>query len=304
MPRRPLPPRLQEAPQLPALELDADLEAGAVTCIVGPNGSGKTTLLEMLLGRREADEGELKVLGVDPAFHADSLRDRIGVMFQSVSVPTVATPRELLRLFCAAHRAEWPEEAVAALGLDAHCDKQTQKLSGGQKQRLALALSLVGGPELLILDEPTSALDPQGRRAAWDLIRSGRADGGRTVVMSTQSMEEAEAVGDRIVILNDGEVVADGSPLQLIKEHAPGYVVKFSVPVDQAGLLGELAGEGGGKAAGGVVRCETRADSWEQARRRIDEITERLGSEPLASTVQTATLDDVFLKITGRELRD
>ncbi len=284
-------------------DLSLSIEAGTINCLVGPNGSGKTTLIESILGQRKPDSGSIQVLGIDPRIGAQSLKKHIGVVFQSVSIPAFATACELLRLFSAARHSPYPEETVASLGLESHASKQTQKLSGGQKQRLALALSLVGAPELLILDEPTSSLDPQARRAAWDLLRNHKNEGENTILITTQSMEEAEALGDRVVILNEGSIKADGSVQGLISEHAPGYHVRFSVSKSVVGQL-ESIPKIEFSIVGQYANCEIRADSLASAQRVLVDIAGVIDVELMHVTTQSSSLDDVFLNVTGRELQD
>ena len=279
------------------------IEAGSITCLVGPNGSGKTTFLDSLLGRRTPDEGEVTVLGLEPQSQREKLRRYIGMVFQSVSVPSLATSRELLALFGAARGQQLPIETVEALGLTAHLDRQSQKLSGGQKQRLAIALSLVGSPELLVLDEPTSSLDPQARRVIWDLIKEHCRSGTRTILMSTQSMEEAEAIADRVIILNDGLIEADSSVRDLIEQYAPGYTVSFSLFADVARSVRSLDAftldDNGDR-----VTCEAKVASLDQAHLLLKRVSDELSEEPMNAAIRTSSLDDVFLQITGRELRD
>ena len=282
--------------------LSLSIETGTINCLVGPNGSGKTTLIESILGQRDVDSGSLQVLGTDPKFGANSLKKHIGVVFQSVSIPTLATARELLSLFCVARQSQYPKEAVSALGLEPHIDKQTQKLSGGQQQRLALVLSLVGSPELLILDEPTSSLDPQAKRVAWDLLRNHKNKEENTILITTQSMEEAEALGDRIVILNEGSIKADGSVQGLISEHAPGYRIRFNVPklvADQLEDIPQIVFS----IVGDYANCEIQANSLKSVQDILKDVAEKIDVELMHTTIQTSSLDEVFLNVAGRALQ-
>ncbi len=283
--------------------LSMSIEAGTINCLVGPNGSGKTTLIELILGRRKLDSGSLQVLGTDPKYAGTSLKKHIGVVFQSVSIPTLTTARELLRLFSVARQTFYPRETVTALGLEPHIDKQTQKLSGGQRQRLALVLGLVGSPELLVLDEPTSSLDPQARRVAWDLLRKHKNEEKNTILITTQSMEEAEALGDRIVILNEGSIQADGSVQGLIDKHAPGYHIRFSVPKSVAKKVENIP-KIVFSIVGDYASCEIQADSLMSAQEILKDVAETVNVELMHTTIQSSSLDEVFLNVAGRTLQD
>ena len=189
--------------------------AGQVTAVLGPNGAGKTTTVDSLVGLDRPDDGEVRVLGVDP-WRADAEhRARVGVMLQDGGLPGTARPLPLLHHLAALHREPWPVEALAGmLGIDGFARTSVRRMSGGQRQRVALAAALVGRPEVLLLDEPSAGLDPHGRIGVWDLVRE-QADRGVCVVLTTHSFEEAERVADRVVVLAAGRAVADGTVEQV-----------------------------------------------------------------------------------------
>lgn len=197
--------------------LDLRVAAGTVTAVLGPNGAGKTTTIEICEGYRRPDAGTVRVLGLDPVTEAERLRPRIGVMLQSGGVYSGARAEEMLRHMAKLHAHPLDVPAlIERLGLES-CGRTTyRRLSGGQQQRLALAMAVVGRPELVFLDEPTAGLDPQARRATWDLVRELRADG-VSVVLTTHFMDEAEELADDVAIVDAGKVVAQGSPEALCR---------------------------------------------------------------------------------------
>ena len=186
-------------------------EAGRITTVLGPNGAGKSTTIECLEGLQRPDGGTARVLGVDP-WRADAEhRARVGVMFQEGGLPNTATPLPLLRHLSALYAASRPVEDLAArLGIDAFAGTSIRRMSGGQKQRIGLAAALIGRPEVAFLDEPTAGLDPHARLDVWDLIRETAAEGA-AVVLTTHSFEETERLGDDVVIMARGEVLASGT---------------------------------------------------------------------------------------------
>jgi ABC-2 type transport system ATP-binding protein len=195
--------------------LDLTAGRGRITAVLGPNGAGKTTTVEICEGLRTADAGSVTVLGLDPARDGRALRPRVGVMLQDGGLPTGARTLALLRQVARFYAT--PHDVVALaerLGIMAYATRSVRRLSGGQRQRLALALALVGRPELVFLDEPSAGLDPQARLAVWDLVREAR-DGGTSVVLTTHAMDEAERLADHVAILSCGRLVASGTPAEL-----------------------------------------------------------------------------------------
>ncbi len=199
-------------------DLHLEVSAGETLALLGPNGAGKTTTIECCEGFRRPTSGTVRVLGRDPVRDASALRPRVGLMLQEGGVYPMATPQEVLRLFARFHADPLdPDQLLERVGLATARGARFRDLSGGQKQRLSLALALVGRPELVFLDEPTAGLDPAARRLTWDHVRELKA-AGVTVVLTTHLLDEAEALADRVVILDRGRTVADGTPAELTRE--------------------------------------------------------------------------------------
>ena len=195
--------------------IDITVERGEVFGLLGPNGAGKTTTVEILEGYRTRTSGEVSVLGHDPAHRSIELRRRIGIVLQSGGIYSHITPREALRHWASFYpHPRDVEEVLALAGLQEKADERSRKLSGGQLRRLDFALALVGDPELIFLDEPTTGFDPEARRAAWETVRSLRALG-KTILLTTHYLEEAQALADRVAIVKDGRVLAIGPPREL-----------------------------------------------------------------------------------------
>jgi ABC-2 type transport system ATP-binding protein len=196
--------------------IDFEVERGEVFGLLGPNGAGKTTTVEILEGYRRRDEGEVEVLGIDPARAGGDWRERIGVVLQSSAMYETLTVAESLRLFAGYYAAPRPvDEVVQLVGLREQRDQVVRRLSGGQRRRLDLGLALVGDPELIFLDEPTTGFDPHARRQAWETLRSLRSLG-KTILLTTHYLDEAERLADRVAVLRRGEIVAVGPPADLI----------------------------------------------------------------------------------------
>jgi ABC-2 type transport system ATP-binding protein len=199
--------------------LDLTVPAGEVFALLGPNGAGKTTTVEILEGYRRRDAGEVRVLGEDPGRAGPDFRTRIGIVLQSSAVYPLLTVRELVELFAGYYPAPRDAlEVIELVGLEEKRDARVRTLSGGQLRRLDLALALVGNPELVFLDEPTTGFDPAARRQAWETIRGLRGLG-KTILLTTHYIEEAQTLADRVAILRDGRIVATGSPRELLAGH-------------------------------------------------------------------------------------
>jgi ABC-2 type transport system ATP-binding protein len=285
--------------------LSFEARRGTVTAVLGPNGAGKTTTVECCEGLRRPDGGHVRVLGLDPWRDAGRLRPRVGVMLQDGGLPTGARAGEVLRHVAALHaRPLPPAELLDLLGLTSHAGTTVRRLSGGQKQRLALAAAVVGRPELAFLDEPSAGLDPQSRLAVWALVERMRADG-VAVVLTTHLMDEAERLADRVVVLDAGRVVADGTPAELTGGED---TLSFAAPggLDLVPLRSALAtditvtevspgrytvqGRGGVALAPHAIAAVT---AWCAA----------ADIRPDGLTLGRRTLEDVFLDLTGRALR-
>jgi ABC-2 type transport system ATP-binding protein len=280
-------------------DVGLEVRAGEIFGLLGPNGAGKTTTVECLQGLRRRDRGRVRVLGLDPERDGDRLRRRIGAQLQSSALPDRLRVGEALWLFARDHDGAAPLDQLGRRwGLERLWRRPFAKLSGGEQQRLFIALALVNRPQLVLFDELTTGLDPQARRATWDLVRQVRDDGA-TVVLVTHFMEEAEHLCDRVAIVDQGRVVATGTPSQLIGRGDAGQRVSFTWPEANAAWLSHLDG---------VERVSRRGDAVEVA-----------GSGPLAVRVAAALagrgvappdfrthhpdLEDVFLALTGRDLR-
>ncbi|GAA1918731.1 ABC transporter ATP-binding protein [Streptomyces sodiiphilus] len=283
--------------------LDLTVERGTVTAVLGPNGAGKTTTVEACEGYRSPDAGRLRVLGLDPVADAAALRPRIGVMLQSGGIYPGVRAGEMLRHMAKlyAHPVD-PDALSERLGLGPCGRTPYRRLSGGQQQRLALALAVVGRPELVFLDEPTAGLDPQARRAAWELVRELRADG-VTVVLTTHFMDEAEELADAVAVIDTGRVIAHGSPAELCRGGAEAGLRFSGRPgLDLASLREVLPA--------GTEVTETAAGSYrvagEAGPQLLADVTAwcaRNGVMPDRITTRRHTLEDVFLDLTGKELR-
>ena len=213
---------------------------GEVLALLGPNGAGKTTAVEILEGYRRADEGEIEVLGFHPAAGGRRFRDRIGIVLQETGVEEVLTVREAVELYGMAYTRQRPvDELVSLVGLDQKADARVKTLSGGQRRRLDLALGLVGDPDLVFLDEPTTGFDPAARRKSWELVE-GLTALGKTILLTTHYLDEAQHLADRIIVLAEGRIVAEGTPETLGSAQAV-TTVRFNVP-DTANL--PVIGEG------------------------------------------------------------
>jgi ABC-2 type transport system ATP-binding protein len=283
--------------------IDFDVAAGEVFGLLGPNGAGKTTTVEILEGLRTPDGGEASVLGVDVSKGADSLKPRIGVSLQTAALYPKLTVVELVDLFRSFYEQSRPtEELIEALELGERRNAQTKELSGGQRQRLAVALALVNDPELIFLDEPTTGLDPAARRSLWELIRGLKAKG-RTILLTTHYMEEAEVLCDRLAIMDHGHILEMGTVDELISKRFKERAVRF----DRIDSLSDAELE----SLPAVSSVKHDADEVMLYTRDVAAtigallaMTEARGVEPQNLGVRRATLEDVFLDLTGRALRD
>lgn len=282
--------------------LSLTVPTASVLALLGPNGAGKTTTVEVCEGFRRPDAGTVRVLGHAPDDPA--VRPRIGVMLQDgVGGYTAASAREMLRLFAAyAAHPQDPDGLLDAVGLTAVADTAVKRLSGGQQQRLSLALALVGRPELVFLDEPTSGMDPQARRGTWDLIRSLRGDG-VSVVLTTHFLDEAEQLADQVVVIDGGQVVAQGTPAELTRAGAEGQIRFRAVPALRIDSLVAALPLGSAVREEEPGRYVVTGDVNPQLLATLTAwcATQHVLAEDLA--VERRSLEDVFLELTGRELR-
>ncbi|CAL9405642.1 ABC transporter ATP-binding protein [Streptomyces albus] len=283
--------------------LDLTVAQGTVTAVLGPNGAGKTTTVETCEGYRRPDEGTVRVLGLDPVTQGAELRPRIGVMLQSGGIYPTARAEETLRHMATLHAHPLDVPAlVERLGLGSCGRTPYRRLSGGQQQRLALALALVGRPELVFLDEPTAGLDPQARHATWELVRDLRADG-VTVVLTTHYMDEAEELSDDVAIVDGGKVIAQGAPDVLCKGGAENTLRFTGRPgLDLESLLKALPPDTvATELSPGSYRLTGTVDP--QLLATVTSWCAQHGVMPDRISVERRTLEDVFLEMTGKELR-
>jgi len=281
--------------------LDLEVDSGECFGLLGPNGAGKTTTVEILEGLNEPTAGRVEVLGMRWDRDERALRQRLGVSLQETHLPDKLTVEEILRMFRSFYlQGRSLEEVLELVGLSDKRASWTERLSGGQKQRLAVACALVSDPELLFLDEPTTGLDPQSRRQLWDVVL-GFKSRGRTVLLTTHYMDEAERLCDRVAIVDKGKVIAMGTPRELIASLGAQQVVEFSTeqPLAPDGWGGLPSVRSARRSADGI------ALTVEQLHLALPAILAR--AEPLGLThlsTHQATLEDVFVHLTGRHLRE
>jgi ABC-2 type transport system ATP-binding protein len=283
--------------------LDLLVERGECFGLLGPNGAGKTTTIEILEGLTKPDAGEVEIVGLDWRNHERELRERIGLSLQETQLNEKLTVIETVRLFRSFYRnGPDPDALLNDLSLDEKRNARVGKLSGGQKQRLAVACALVGDPDILFLDEPTTGLDPQSRLQLWEVVARFRVKGG-TVLLTTHYMEEAERLCDRIGIVDHGRMIALGTPQELIaKLEAPNIIEFTSEPELPADVVTNIPGCHGCAKHGD--RWQLRVDSLAEAVPQLMSVIEKSGAKLVTLTTHAATLEDLFVSMTGRELRD
>ena len=304
--------------------LDIEVAPGECFGLLGPNGAGKTTTIEICEGLTEPDAGAVELLGLNWQTGAKALRQRIGIQLQETQFPDKLTVEETLRLFRSFfHRGISVEESIRIAQLEEKRKSRVGGLSGGQKQRLAMATALVGDPELFFLDEPTTGLDPQARRHLWDLVESFK-DAGRTIILTTHYMDEAEQLCDRVAIMDHGKVIALGTPQELISTVGGEDIVEFAVSVGSEKTTADPSA---------ALRSAQDDSSWLDLEQltaipgvqshRVDNALHQLSVTELHTSVprifaalagqglhlsefrtHSATLEDVFVRLTGRNLRD
>ncbi len=291
--------------------LDLTVESGECFGLLGPNGAGKTTTIEIIEGLTEATSGEVEVFGLRWGQDDQAIKERLGISLQETKLSEKLLVRETVTLFRSFYRrGPEPDEVIRQVSLEEKAEARVGKLSGGQRQRLAVACALVGDPDLLLLDEPTTGLDPQSRRQLWDLIRGFRAQG-RTVLLTTHYMDEAERLCDRVAVIDHGKVIALGSPRELIARLGGEHIVEFTLDggqrvLDPAFLDGLSAVQA--LPAPAVRRAEDKYSfSVSEPHIALPALLARLqqGGHVLSSlTTRHASLEDVFVTLTGRHLRD
>ena len=277
---------------------------GEIFGLLGPNGAGKTTTIEMIESLRKPDGGSIAVRGIDVVSDSRRLKEIIGVQLQSTSLQDMLKVREALELYASYYQRAVPvEELLAEVSMAEKAGDYIKNLSGGQKQRVALALALVNDPQVLFLDEPTTGLDPQARRSVWDWITRYR-ERGKTIMMTTHYMEEAETLCDRVGIIDHGKIIAMGTPAALISEAGLEAAVKFTCPAERADALRKVM-----DAAGQVIDHGHGSFTVLTARPSalLQDLTREANSAGIVLNglaVKAASLEDLFLKLTGRNLRE
>ena len=283
--------------------VDLQVRAGEIFGLLGPNGAGKTTLLAVIEGLHRPDRGSVQVAGIDVLRRPQQVKPLLGIQLQHTALMDDLTAGELIQLYAALY-AIFPtpadvERRLAEYGLAGQAGVFPRRLSGGQQQRLALALAQVNNPALVLLDEPSSALDPHARRAVWDLIRHMQAEG-KTVILTTHSMEEAEALCDRVAIVHEGRVIACGAPAELVA--GLGAASRIVTDAD-LGLEQALALEGVGKAGSDGRQLTIETHDLLRTLANLYTLAEAGGVRLGDITLRQPNLEDVFLQLTGRRLR-
>jgi ABC-2 type transport system ATP-binding protein len=285
--------------------LDLEVHPGECFGLLGPNGAGKTTTIEICEGLTQPDSGDVEVLGLRWSADAARLRQRLGIQLQDTQLSEKLTVRETVRLFRSFfHQGPDVSKVIALVQLDEKQHARVGALSGGQKQRLALACALVGDPDMLFLDEPTTGLDPQARRQLWDLIDEFKI-ARKTVILTTHYMDEAQRLCDRVAIMDHGRIIALGTPRELIASIGAQHVVEFAgsaaVELDVS-TVRRIDGVRDVRSENGQVRLQVT-----ELHRAVPALLEELGRQGIALTelrTHSASLEDVFVALTGRHLRD
>ncbi len=289
--------------------VDLDIAQGECFGLLGPNGAGKTTTVEVLEGLLEPDAGEVEILGQRWSANRAALSRRLGIHLQESQFDDRLSVRETLDLFRSFYPAgQAVDEVLALLGLEGKANAWVSRLSGGQRQRLAIGCALVGNPEVLFLDEPTTGLDPQARRQVWTIVDRFRNRGG-TVLLTTHYMDEAHALSDRVAIVDAGRIIACGTPDELVASVGPGHVIGFVLdpgaaaePPDLAACLAALPGAASARREARGWSLTTA--SLQTALPALVRLADDGGWDFRSLTTRSATLEDVFVSLTGRHLRD
>lgn len=295
---------LGKPPVVAVNNLNLEVRSGSCFGLLGPNGAGKTTTLEILEGIITPDSGDVQVLGRSWLTDAKWLRSRIGIALQETKLSERQTVGETVTLFRSFYdRGISPEEAIALVSLEGKTHARLSNLSGGQKQRVALACSLVGDPDLLFLDEPTTGLDPQSRRQVWDIARS-LIDRGKTILLTTHYMDEAEQLCSQVAVVDHGATIATGSPRDLIRAHGGDHRIEaqFSGVAPQLDTFLALPGAVTARVEADQVWCGT--ESPHATLPALLKLLEVQGCTLLGLGTRAATLEDVFVNLTGRHLRE
>jgi len=284
--------------------LDLAIQAGECFGLLGPNGAGKTTTIEILDGLLTPTSGEVEILRMTWQAHEQELREWLGISLQETRLSEKLTVRETLQLFASFyHQPNSVPAILEELSLGEKADALVGKLSGGQKQRLAVATALVGNPKILFLDEPTTGLDPQSRRQLWDIIRQFQQRGG-TVLLTTHYMDEAERLCDRLAIIDHGQIIAAGTPSELIARLSGHHVVEFALSdaVNDDGVWSRLPGVQAMRNEDGHFSLQV--EEPHETIPALLSVVQQKGARLVHLTTRQASLEDVFVQLTGRHLRE
>lgn len=280
--------------------IDLEVRAEEIFAVLGPNGAGKTTTVEILEGYRDRDAGEVSVLGVDPASPTTAWRERIGIVLQGTTLEPALTVRESLQQYAGYYRNPRDvDEVISLVGLEEQAGTRARKLSGGQQRRLDVGIALVGDPDLLFLDEPTTGFDPSARRQAWDMV-SGLRDLGKTILLTTHYMEEAQVLADRVAIINEGRIVALDTPENLGDRRQLPTTISFVVPesTDLSGIAGIGESTIGGDRESGLKTVMVSTHEAVADLNRITGWAVAGGVELEQLEVRRPSLEDVYLGLT------
>lgn len=285
--------RKSYGPRVAVEDVSLEVATGQIVALLGPNGAGKTTTIEILEGYRKRDAGQVSVLGVDPETAGSAWRERVGIVLQESQPEPELSVKECLNLYAGYHsRPRDVGELLDLVGLTAHASASVVTLSGGERRRLDVAVALVGDPELLFLDEPTTGFDPSARRQAWQMVRSLR-ELGKTILLTTHYMDEAEALADDIIVIADGSVVAEGSPQTLGgRDQAPTRIT-FRLPI---GTTAPPLPETVVRKTGRRVEIETSTPM--AVMQTLITWADRQGLELLDLELRRPRLEDVYLELT------
>lgn len=286
-------------------DVSLDVREGEVFGLLGPNGAGKTTTMEMVEGLRPPDTGEIVIDGLDVVRERQRVKKVIGIQLQATALFERLTVREMLRLYASFYGETQPtQDILSRFHLEEKAEDWVKHLSGGQKQRLAIGLAVIHDPKVLFLDEPTTGLDPQARRGLWDIIHTLQQSG-KTIVLSTHYMEEAEALCDRIAIMDAGKVIALDTPSGLIRRLDSDSVVEFVVPDGlDVSRFQSLAGVKRVKKVDDGKGVQLLTDVLQQTLKELIDLSEHGTFKINGLRTRTATLEDVFLHLTGKRLKD
>ncbi len=283
------------------------VEAGIIFGMLGPNGAGKSTTIETLVGLIDKNDGDINILGMNPDNELNKIRKNIGVQLQSPSLFPRLKVKEIINLFASFYPAPLPtEEVISKVGLNEKVNEQVRTLSGGQKHRLAIALAMVSNGDIIFLDEPTTGLDPQARHQLWEVILDLKK-AGVTVFLTTHYMEEAERLCDKLVIIDRGKIIAEGSPQELIDSYFKERAIQFTDPGLSEAEYTQLKEEKIGKRInyeekGNKIIVYT--DDIIESMVQLFAFGKKMARDIDDIVIRHATLEDVFLKLTGRVMRE